>query len=143
MDTVELHERKSKALTAILLEEATSGDSKTELIKSNYGCSASYVTILRNNYRTNNGKIILKPVKNGLIRKLKEAAADKGDRYFKTGGICAYCETDSRYTSTSTCVECMRTRQKKNSSNTVIKEEPLPSLPIFDIETIIASGLNL
>ena len=143
MDTTQQHEKKAKALTAILLEEENSGDSKTELIRANYACSAAYVTILRNNYRANNGKIILKPLKNGLIRKLKDAASEKGERYFQAGKICTYCQTDSRYTSTSTCVECMRTRQKKTDTNNVTKEEPLPYLPIFNIETIIASGLNL
>jgi len=150
MNKVDLTQENAVEITSILLEEELTGVSKTLLLMTKYKCSRPYVTILRNNYRSNGKKVILKPRKLPIIKNLQSAALKKGERFFTTGTPCKFCETDLRYTSTCTCAECMKSRSSISNLTTserrlkkLISREAVPSFPIYNLETRIASGLNL
>lgn len=150
MNRVNLDDTKAAEITIILREEEDTGISKTETIMTKYNCSSPYVTILRNNYRSNNKKVILKKRKAAVISKLRAEAKKNNQRYFSVGTNCKFCETDQRYTSTSTCVHCMKARSFRTNKGLsparkaqTTENTELTMLPVYENNIRIEAGLNL
>lgn len=128
--------------------EAEESVLKTVDIMSMIGCSRSFVSKLRTNYKENDGFIILKKPGATSVKELQAQAIKKGAKFFVAGKACKNCGFDRRYTSTGSCAPCSKIRNQRKKNSDIISADftdtdvyEVTELPIFPRETIINSGL--
>ena len=121
---------------------------KTVDIMGMIGCSRSFVSKLRTNYKENDGCIILKKPGASSVKELQVKAVKKGAKFFMAGKPCKNCGFDKRYTSTGSCVPCSKIRNQRKKNTDIISADFIDAdvnegneLPIFPREVIINSGL--